>query len=281
MSSKIYFTDKASSRSLSYYLVKAVSSSLIRIAPKFARKQTKKLLLTPVRSRKREQLPSHFETSQLNTAHGKLNITSVGEGKTIVLTHGWSGSSAQFYPLMEKIAASGYRALAFDHFGHGQSGGRFANLPLFIKGLHHVLQQYSQQIIGVVSHSMGTVAALNVAKDLPHVLIAPTFGFYDSFESRILSTGISKKAFLQVLSEVETEHNMTFNSMLPEQHIANHQYPITAVHDKDDKYAPFHLSEQQAELHPAFRLHAIEGKGHGRIINCDQTWAHIENSLLR
>lgn len=280
MSSKIYFSGQQKKRALSYYLVKGVSATLTRITPTFALKQTKKLLLTPAKSRQRPQLPTHFEQTMLNTQYGKLNKVAVGKGKSILLTHGWSGSCAQFYPLMEKIAEHGYRAVAFDHFAHGQSGGRYANLPLFIKGLNAVAQSEKASLSGIISHSMGTIAALNQIKDIPQVLIAPTFDFYNAFESRILATGMSQLAFRRVLKEIEQDHDVKFSDLLPEQHLHDHQAPLLAIHDIDDKYAPFHLTEAQANQHTHLQLSPVTGHGHGRIINADQTWQGIKAHLL-
>ncbi|MFC3032766.1 alpha/beta hydrolase [Pseudoalteromonas fenneropenaei] len=279
MSSKIYFSSKSARKPLSYYGIRALSSSMATLAPALALKHTKKLLLTPVRSRKREPLPVHFSQSELITDEGKLQLSAVGSGKTIVLTHGWSGSSAQFYPLMAKIAEAGYRALAFDHFGHGQSQGQFANLPLFIKGLKAVLAEVPDAV-GVVSHSMGTVAALNAVKHLPQVLIAPTFGFYESFRERILTTGISERLFERVLTEVEQEHEMQFLQLLPEQHLALQQCKVHAIHDTEDRFAPFQLSAEQARQHTHFMLTSASQLGHGRIISAEPTWQLIKQQLL-
>lgn len=280
MSSKIYFSAKSKRKPLSYYGIRAVSSTLASLAPQLALKHTKKLLLTPAKSRTRSTLPEHFVQTFLLTPNGALNVTSVGSGKTVVLTHGWSGSSAQFYPLMEKIAQAGFRAVAFDHFGHGQSAGQIANLPLFIKGLTHVLN-HEDNVVGVVSHSMGTVAALNAVKDLPQVLIAPTFGFYESFRERIVSTGISKRLFHGVLANVEQEHDMQFLNLLPEQHLSLQQNAIHAIHDEQDRFAPFALSHQQAQLHPHFKLTPVQDLGHGRIIAAEPTWQVISKHLLQ
>ena len=279
MSSKIYFSDQKSRKPLSYYLVKSISSPAARIMPNKALKHTKKLLLTPAKSKTRATVPNHFQQDTIMTPEGAIATISIGSGKTVLLTHGWSGSSKQFIPLMEKIAEQGYRAIAFDHFAHGQSGGKFANLPLFIKGLKFVIA-HTDNLVGIISHSMGTIAALNSSKHLPHVLIAPTFGFYESFKQRILSTGISQKLFHGVLSEVEKEHNMQFENLLAEKHIATQTHPVAAIHDVDDRFAQFTLSQHQAKQHPNFSLHAVSELGHGRIINSDPTWQLVKKQLL-
>lgn len=273
MSNKIYFSDKRTSKSVSYYLVKAVSNIADFIAPKFAKKQTRKLLLTPVLSKKLKSTKTDFEQDKLATQYGELNLYRIGQGPKVVLTHGWAGGAAQFFPLMKKIANSGYEAIAFDHFAHGNSGGEIANLPLFIKGLKTVLNKEGQDNLAcIVSHSMGTVSALNQDKSIKHLLIAPTFGFYQSFEQRILSTGLKSKLFHNLLSDIEIEHDVTFKSLLPEPHLLQTQKQIHIVHDEGDKFAPFDLTLKQVSQFEHVNLTSTQGLGHGRVINSEQTW---------
>lgn len=279
MSSKIYFSSSANKKPFAYYLIKAASTSALKIAPNFALKQASKLLLTPAKRRKQAKLKSPFVEHKLKTDYGNLNLISIGQGPEIIFTHGWSGSGRQFLPLMEKVAQAGFKATAFDHYGHGESEGKFANLPLFIKGLQSVVNSIKSPK-AIVSHSMGTVAALNVSKQLPHLLIAPTFGFYDSFEQRILNTGINKRLFKGVLSSVEQEHQMQFEQILPEIHIKQHAHPVHIIHDKNDKFANFALANEQAKQHAHIRLKAVDKLGHGRIINSDETWQFMKQSLL-
>lgn len=279
MSSKIYFSSSAKRKPLAYYLIKATSRAALKVTPNLALRQTRKLLLTPANDRKRSALPTQFNKSTLSTNDGDLQLISIGNGPAIMFAHGWSGSSRQFLPLMEKVAASGFKAIAFDHYAHGESGGKFANLPLFIKGIKSVLASIETPK-AIISHSMGTIAALNVSKDIPHFLIAPTFGFYDSFEKRILNTGIDKRLFSGVLKSVEDEHDMRFGDILPEQHITGHAHPIHIIHDQKDRFAPFELTHEQATKHSHIRLKAVSNLGHGRIINADETWQFMKENLL-
>lgn len=273
MSNKIYFSDERKSKSISYYVVKTLSNIAYFIAPTFAKKQTQKLLLTPMLSKKLKFTQTDFEQHKLATHYGDLNLYRVGQGPKVVFTHGWAGGAAQFFPLMEKIAEAGYEAIAFDYLAHGNSGGEFSNLPLFIKGLSAVLNHEGKgNLACIVSHSMGTVSALNQDKSIKHLLIAPTFGFYQSFEQRILSTGLKSHLFYNLLSDIEQEHDLIFNSLLPESHLSQTKQEIHIVHDEGDKFAPFYLTLEQASQFKHVQLTATTGLGHGRVINSEHTW---------
>ncbi|MFO0747299.1 MAG: alpha/beta fold hydrolase [Myxococcota bacterium] len=83
---------------------------------------------------------------------------SFGDGPAILLSHGWCGRAAQLAPIASALADAGFRALVFDHPGHGESSGRSATIPdmafalaeadAFVGGAH-----------AVVAHSMGAVVA--------------------------------------------------------------------------------------------------------------------------
>ncbi|SFD39865.1 alpha/beta hydrolase [Pseudoalteromonas denitrificans] len=273
MSNKIYFSDKKDRKSFNFYLIKMLSTSLHFIAPALAKKQTKKLLLTPMISKKIKFAKTDFKQVKQEAPYGDLNLYRTGSGRKVILTHGWSGGASQFFPLMQKIADAGFEAIAFDHYGHGKSSGQFANLPLFVKGLNAIIEHEGKNNIAcIISHSMGTVAALNQDKSLNHLLIAPTFGFYQSFEKRILSTGIKSNLFHNMLADVEQEHQLKFKDLLPEQHLAKTQGRIHIVHDQGDRFAPFDLAKQQVESFEHVSFTATSGLGHGRVINSDPTW---------
>lgn len=279
MSSKIYFSD-SKKRSMGFHVIRAISSVLNKAAPKFALKQAEKILLTPAKGRKQAAMPEGMKVEQVSGVAGQLQQYSLGQGDIVILTHGWSGSASQFFPLMEKIAQAGYQAIAFDHYGHGKSSGKIANLPLFIKGVRDVVELHGKENIRcIVSHSMGTVSALNLPKDIPQVLIAPIFGFYDSLRKSVFDSGISPKLFERLLAHIEGSHQIMFKDAVSEQHIGLVEQPLHIIHDEEDRFAPFAGSASMKEQHEHIRLYPTQGHGHGRVINSEQTWQVVEALL--
>jgi len=280
MSSKIYFSERDSSRSVRFYTVRAISKLANKIAPKIAHKYTQKVLMTPVRHNSTQPVPSHFKSETVESSLGRIHVISTGEGPTVLFTHGWSGSASQFYPLMDHIAQLGFKVVAFDHYGHGKSAGEQANLPKFIRALDAVSSSLREPIKAIVSHSMGSIAALNIgAYTTQHILIAPPFDFYTGFKSRILSTGLPESLFSGVLAAIEHEHNMEFTALLPEQHVGKHE-KISIIHDKEDKFAEHKLALQQAQLHEHVDILSTKGLGHGRILKSSQVFELVATQLV-
>ncbi len=51
----------------------------------------------------------------------QLNVYQLGEGKTIVLVHGWASNASDWATLPEELAAHGHRVIAYDRAGYGYS----------------------------------------------------------------------------------------------------------------------------------------------------------------
>lgn len=153
MSSKIYF-GKNKRFSFKRGALSIASTLHHKIAPKHAVKTARRLFLTPAKGRETNPMPDGMVVNAVPTAQGKMMTYKLGSGPTWVLTHGWSGSSNQFFPLMEYIAEAGFTALAYDHPGHGNSEGKEGSIPAFLNALDDILNQ-QDTIEGVIAHSMG------------------------------------------------------------------------------------------------------------------------------
>jgi len=279
MSSKIYFSDN-DKRPMSFHVIRTISGFLNKVAPNFAIAQAEKLLLTPAKSKKEKAVPNGMIIEQIRGGNGHLQQYKLGEGAIVLLTHGWSGSASQFFGLMEQIAQAGFQAIAFDHYGHANSSGKVAHLPLFIKGVNDLVMLHGQENIHcIVSHSMGTVAALNLPKKMTHLLIAPVFGFYDSLRKSVADSGMSSQLFERLLVKIETNYDIKFKEAVSEQHIGLVEGSINIVHDVDDRFAIFSGSQSMADQYSNVVLHATQGEGHGRVINSDMTWQVLKRLL--
>lgn len=157
MSEKIYF-NTSQKFSLKRSLVNWTTRLHHTLAPSHAKRTARKLLLTPARTQSKNLPPQGLRKGQVDTAHGTLTTYVLGEGPVWVLTHGWSGTASQFFPLMAHIASRGFTALAYDHPAHGESSGDVGHIPAFVEGLDAVLDSLDE-VAGLVGHSMGTASA--------------------------------------------------------------------------------------------------------------------------
>ncbi|EIT7145577.1 alpha/beta fold hydrolase [Vibrio vulnificus] len=272
MSEKIYF-NTSQKFSLKRSLVNWTTRLHHTLAPSHAKRTARKLLLTPARTQSKNLPPQGLRKGQVDTAHGTLTTYVLGEGPVWVLTHGWSGTASQFFPLMTHIASRGFTALAYDHPAHGESSGDVGHIPAFVEGLDAVLDSLDE-VAGLIGHSMGTASALECRhqklEDKPMLLIAPVLNYVENLFSSIERSGYSMKLFRAVVSEVEEQFNYPIQSVDPYRRLAQRRVQTLIVHDEQDKFTSYAVSASAAQEMENVELISTQGQGHGRVMKCQQ-----------
>lgn len=278
MSEKIYF-NTSGKFSLKRSLVNWSTRLHHTLAPTHAKKTARKLLLTPARTKSKNAQPNGLVKGQVSTPHGTLTTYQLGAGPVWVLTHGWSGTASQFFPLMEYIAEQGFTALAYDHPAHGESSGEIGHIPAFVEGLEAILDSV-EQIEGLIGHSMGTASALECRhrklENKPILLIAPVLNYVENLFSSIERSGYSMRLFKAVVSEVEEQFNYPIQSIDPYRRLAMREAPTIIVHDQQDKFTSHAISASAARDMPRVELVSTSGQGHGRVMKCQQVFESFD-----
>lgn len=272
MSDKIYFstTKKFNFRKSMINLTTRLHH---RIAPRHAEKTAKKLLLTPVRLKPKNPEPQGLIKDTLASKQGLLTTYRLGTGPVWILTHGWSGSANQYYPLMQHIAEQGFTALAYDHPAHGDSEGSVGHIPAFVNGLETILDSIDN-IEGLIGHSMGTATAIECQHpklaNKPMLLIAPVLRYFENLYGSIERSGYSMRLFKSVITDVEQQYNYPLESVDPFNKLKKRSANTVIVHDPKDRFANFTESEQAAEEMAKVSLITTKGQGHGRIMKSQE-----------
>ncbi len=272
MSEKIYFN---TSKKFSFKKSMINLSTRLHhtLTPKHAEKTARKLLLTPARTEPKNAEPQGLVKGEVQSKEGILKTYCLGSGPVWVLTHGWSGSSSQFYPLMEHIANQGFTALAYDHPAHGQSEGVYGHIPAFVLGLEAVLDSL-EDVAGIVGHSMGTVSAIECRHqklvDKPMMLIAPVLDYLNNLFGSVERSGYSMRLFNAVVDKVQTQYRYPLQSIDPIGKLKLRTAETIIVHDEGDKFTPFSISEKVAQETDNVSIVATQGQGHGRVMKCQQ-----------
>ena len=278
MSDKIYF-NTSTKFSIKRSLIGATTNLHYILAPSHAKKTARKLLLTPVRSEPKNSEPQGLIKGEVATRDGVLKTYTLGSGPVWVLTHGWSGTASQFYPLMEHIAAKGFTALAYDHPAHGGSDGVYGHIPAFVNGLEAILDTV-EDVAGLVGHSMGTASALECKhaklENKPLLLIAPVLDYLDNLFGSVARSGYSMKLFEAVVGEVEEQFNYPIQSVDPYGKLALRQSNTIIVHDEKDKFTKYSVSERAANEMERVTLMTTQGQGHGRVMKCPQVFESFD-----
>ena len=102
---------------------------------------------------------------------GSIYVVESGEGPPIVLSHGVTNSMRAWFHQLEALPRAGFRTIAFDHRGHGQSvvgsaGTRSRTSPDDMRSVVEGLDLRGAVLVG---HSMGGVAVQAFVTQFPEI----------------------------------------------------------------------------------------------------------------
>lgn len=84
--------------------------------------------------------------------------------RTVLLSHGFLMNAASMLKFVRPLRSAGFRVVVWDHCGHGESGGDFTDLRVWVRTVRVMVERYAP-IAGVVGFSMGGTVALMALAD--------------------------------------------------------------------------------------------------------------------
>jgi pimeloyl-ACP methyl ester carboxylesterase len=252
---------------LKYYFAAA---SLV--APRAAERQAASLFFIP-RRRATAELPADWTRTTVE----HMAVWTAGCGPTVLLTHGWEGSAADFVPLASALAANGYRVALVDLPAHGKSQGRSTNIVECMRAISAVADALGGVDVAV-GHSFGAMTtALAVAESRiaarTVVLFAPVATpnqFIRPF-SRML--GLPTARARGVLRHIEQRVGRSVDSFDVPSAVRGLAVPMLILHDPRDRVAEWSYARAIAAAWPRSRLLSCDGLGHRRLLDDADTLA--------
>ena len=191
--------------------------------------------------------------------------------KRVLIVHGFESASRNFDRYISQLIKKGYEVLAFDAPAHGMSGGKRINIPLYVKTVQTIYEQYGP-LHGFIAHSYGGLIVAHFLENIDHnentraVLIAPA--------TETVSTIESFFKFLQLNDKVRKEFDQLiydWSGYWPDHFsIRRAMYKIKAqvlwFHDMEDDLTPVNDAlrvQEDNHAHVHFRIST--GLGHRRI----------------
>ena len=259
--------------------VRRLLRALQALSPRLAARVALRLFLTPVRRKldpadeaEMYRARHHF----LRCANGDpIHVYEWGEGaRTALILHGWGSHAARFTSLVRRLTDRGWRVLAFDAPGHGESHGSTSSLPQFIGALDCVMEKLGP-VQALAGHSMGALAISMRLSDpgrpqpasLTHVvLISMPSGVAFLVESFEQVFGIGEATRRQGLRLFERRFGGepdAFQALARDAHI---DLPVLLVHDDADDVVPCEHSRQLLHRLPGGQLFTTHGLGHSGLL---------------
>lgn len=202
-----------------------------------------------------------------------LRLYEWGEGPLVILAHGWGGRGLQLSSFIAPLLKRGFRVLAFDHKGHGESATHWSSFLEFILGTQTVLQS-TDKVHAIVAHSMGASAALKSLEKMDQkvklVAIAPMEEVGSVIEGLKRKHSVPHSAMNALIRSIEKETHISFEESRFLQWSQLEKHPILLVHDKYDRINSIDRSYEIHKALPQAELLETEGLGHSRILSDSQ-----------
>jgi pimeloyl-ACP methyl ester carboxylesterase len=209
----------------------------------------------------------------------RLQGYSLGEGKNVLLVHGWGSRASHLALIARTLAKSGFHVVAFDGPAHGNSHMRGrpnqSNMFEFCRAISAVGQNLSP-IHGVIGHSFGaataafTVSGFKRMRDFQLsterlVLISPPSGVDRMIEHFCRRTGEEAR-----ITELTKGLEKEFDFSIPEYSVLNAvrsiQTELLIVHDEEDEDIPIKDALALKQARPDAKWVSTRGSGHQRIL---------------
>jgi pimeloyl-ACP methyl ester carboxylesterase len=199
----------------------------------------------------------------------RMKVWSWGEGPTVLLVHGWNGRASQLGAFVEPLVSRGYRVVAFDAIGHGESAGSQSSLPEFANCIRQIVDELGG-VYGIIAHSLGgaatTFALAYGLRAERLVFVSPPADPREFLKIFGAGLGISDEVRARVKERVERRLGIAMEDMQAFGLAPNMQLPLLVIHDANDKEVPVAVGTGVAESWPGAELIVTEGLGHQRIL---------------
>ena len=259
------------------------------VSPQKAAREAFSLFCTPRRKRYSKPPAIMKEAASLSFIMDGLNIRGYRwnhpSPKKVLIAHGFASSAERFNGFIDPLIKKGYEVVAFDAPAHGKSDGKEITLPVYVRALQHIANEFGA-FDAYIAHSFGGLAIAHLLEITPHneqtkvVLIAPateTATAVSRFFRLLQLNGKVREAFDElIVSKGETPPEL----LSVRRAVQNIKAGILWLHDEQDDTTPYRDAEQVKNDHyPHIQFIISNGLGHRKIYRDPHTLKHILHFL--
>ncbi|ACX95799.1 alpha/beta fold hydrolase [Halothiobacillus neapolitanus] len=193
-------------------------------------------------------------------------------GPLVVCIHGWSARASNFCAFVDPLMKAGYRVIAFDNPGHGESGGS-TTTPVDVSRILLELQARFGSPDVVLTHSLGALYAfyaLNHGVCASHLVTIAGVCDFSYLVTRYASSMDLPGETIDLLRQhIESmfERDSIWEEFSAHNNLSGFGGRATLIHDEYDDYVEL---SQSNKIHDALgdrgALHITRGLGHRRIL---------------
>jgi len=203
-----------------------------------------------------------------------------GEGKTVLLVHGWSSRASHMAFLGRNLVKAGFCVIAYDCPGHGNSiynnENVRTNLPEYCRAIYHVTNKVGP-LYAIIGHSFGAAAAVFTlvgqanllgykidAKKL--VMISSPSGIHQMVTHFCKRNGFCDATHRQMIALLEDEFPLKAKDYEISNALEKIDARVLAIHDKDDEEIDIKDARKMLADHKRVEFFETSGEGHRKIL---------------
>jgi pimeloyl-ACP methyl ester carboxylesterase len=255
--------------------VRAVFRVLCTATPTLAAHMAYALLAKPPRGPElawQKQLREKALCWHVPMGRGNIAVYQWGEGPTVLMVHGWGARATHMGKMIEPLVAAGYRVVAFDAPGHGQSFGRSTDPVEFAAAIAAVARRVGP-LHTVLAHSFGVAMAQYAQRDWgvqaqAQVCIS-SFDDCQWFTHAFSKYVGVKPAVMEQAKQMMVKRyrgRLDWNRLSVVDMLRCNSRPTLIIHDQLDGEIPFEHSVALQRAAPHAEFHATSGLGHHKLL---------------
>ena len=259
--------------------------NLEKYAPAFAKRLFVHIFFIPARYKfpaKELQCIKAAQKTNIVFKGRKVVVYQWGEGKPVLMMHGWMGRATQYRKFIKPFNKVGYAVIAFDAPAHGKSAGLKSHMMYFVQVIELLAKEYTFE--GIIGHSLGGVAGLHVVHrgtNIPKLIMigSPTIAkeIVGAFLRRLNGSRVSGDYFEKYIHEHYGHPFEHYSASYIIQFIKNQ--PLLLIYDDADMEVDVSHGSHLKELYPAAELFITKGLGHTRILKDENVIKHCLHFL--
>jgi pimeloyl-ACP methyl ester carboxylesterase len=208
-----------------------------------------------------------------------------GSGPLVVFVHGWGGRASQMAPLALHVSELGFRCVAIEVTGHGDSPKRRTRWAYFMRDIGDIAEALACEVYAYVGHSAGALSMM-AARSLQGVraqryvcICAPSHPFpaINVIKKRLSPrSAVIDRYKALIASQFETQ----WERLERGDAFANAGRDLLLFYDESDRFVPDSEGDKLQTLCPGSRLVKTNKYGHQRILGAPEL-THAVSEFLR
>lgn len=216
-----------------------------------------------------------------------------GEGKMILLVHGWGSRASHMAFLARYLANAGFSVVAYDCPGHGRSiynnENVRTNLPEYCRSIYHMNTQFGP-FYGIIGHSLGaTASALTLSGQAnlagykinaeKLVMISAPSGVRSMVTHFCNKQGLEEDAHHNMVELLEAEFPLKVRDYEIKDALSRIPSDILVVHDKEDEEIEIEEARIMVQGHEQVQFLETSGEGHRKILISRELFRSVKGFL--